>query len=91
MFGSVSDYGTDDEATTVVTDLTCPADRFYEFNLLNCNLTDAKSSNGCLSYEFQPVITCYDGKKRLVYIGRSCLLCCNINFCILQIKYSQLI
>ena len=64
MFGSVFDYGTDGEATTVVTDLTCPADQFYEFNLLNCNLTDANSNNGCLSYEPQPVITCYNGKLR---------------------------
>lgn len=62
IFGSSSDYTMNDEATTVITDLYCPPEYFYDFYLGNCNQTLASSTDGCSSYQPQPVLSCYEGK-----------------------------
>ena len=61
VFGSSSDYAMNDDATTVITDLYCPSENFYDFYLGNCDQTRASSTDGCLSYQPQPVLTCYEG------------------------------
>ena len=73
-FGTSNDYAMNNEATTVVSDLYCPDENLYDIQLDNCNQTLASSTDGCSSYQPQPVITCYDGKNKTIEINSGYIL-----------------
>ena len=63
VFGSLTDYAMNDEAATVVTDLFCSSEIFYDLNLSRCGKTLVSSNDGCSTYHPQPVLTCYQCKS----------------------------
>ncbi len=61
LFGTTYDYLMNNEASTVITNPYCPPERFYDFYLGNCDFTLSSSTDGCSSYQPQPLLTCYQG------------------------------
>ena len=58
VFGTLSDFDSDIKSSNVISDLACPA---HAFHFSDCNLEYSNSSDGCLSYSPQPVLTCIEG------------------------------
>ena len=65
IFGSVNDYGSNDQSNLVVSNLTCPVANSSTFNYIfsSCDYTTSASNNGgCSGFEEEPVISCIDSK-----------------------------
>ena len=60
IIGTPSDFGSDSESSNVVNDFTCLNEHF-DFQIYDCDIGYSNSTDGCLSYYPQPVITCLDG------------------------------
>ena len=67
IFGTPSDFGNDTESSNIVNDFTCPNEKF-DFQIYDCDIGYSNSTDGCLSYYPQPVITCLEGIIGYLYI-----------------------
>ena len=65
IFGSVDDYGSNDQSNLVVSNLTCPVANSSTFSSVfgSCdNATSVSNNGGCSEFEEEPVISCIDSK-----------------------------
>ena len=62
IIGTPSDFGSDSDSSNIVNDLTCPNGNVdFQIHVYDCDIGYSNSTDGCLSYYPQPVITCFEG------------------------------